>query len=243
MRDSLRALTVSGALGLAVAFAPAMAQQTGSAPQESGTSATPRIGLNGSLLPSTPTTPSTGAPEPAQESNAAADASPSKASDAAKDSDATKDSDVAKDSDAAKDSNTAKDLNSPQFDHGAGSAADEPATAIPRADMKKALSILRRSTRDYAACTQLKTCSTYFDSYGVAFTFADGTIAAYSHQQRGSISAHDCVVNARNAVARGDRSLAVQWLMAAQADILNRNWIGEHPDAILEALRTFHGWA
>jgi hypothetical protein len=24
---------------------------------------------------------------------------------------------------------------------------------------------------------------------------------------------------------------------------LNRNWIADHPDAMLEALRTFRGWA
>ena len=228
MRDSLRVLTISGALVLAVAFAPAMAQ-TESAPQESGTSATPRVGINGSLLPGAP------APVPAQESNAAAAASPSKDSDSAKDSDAAKDSGV------AKDSNTATDSDAPRFDHGTGSAAAESAAAIPSADKKKALSILRRSTRDYEACK--RSCFAYFDSFGVAFSFGDGTIAAYSHEQRGKISGHDCVVKARDALARGDRSLAAQWMMAAQADILNRNWIADHPDAMLEALRTFRGWA
>jgi hypothetical protein len=216
MRDPLRVLTVSGALVLAVAFAPAMAQ-TENAPQESRTSATPAIGINGSVLPSA------NAPVAAQESNVAADASPSK------------------DSDAAKDSNTATDPGAPQFDHGAGSAAGEPAAAVTSADKKKALSILRRSTRDYEACK--RSCFAYFDSFGVAFNFADGTIAAYAHEQRGKISGHDCVVNARSALARGDRSLAAQWMMAAQSDILNRNWIADHPDAMLEALRTFRGWA
>src|SRR5581483_9723806 len=218
MRALFRVRTVSGGLALVAALAPAMAQ-TGSAPQESGTRATPAIGLNGSLLPSA------GAAEHPQESNAAPEVS------------------TGKDPDAAQDSNTPEDPNAPQFDHGAGSAGPEPGVAIPRADMKKALSMLRRSTRDYQLCTRLKTCSVYFDSYGVAFTFADGTIAAYSHEQRGQISGHDCVVNARNALGRGDRSMAVQWMMAAQNDILNRNWISEHPDAMVEALRTFRGWA
>ena len=141
------------------------------------------------------------------------------------------------------DPNAVKDPNGPKFDHGVGSAVGEPAVAIPRADLKKAISILRRSTRDYAACTHVKTCSAYFDSFGVAFSFADGSIAAYSHEQRGLISGHDCVVKARNALNGGERSMAVQWMMAAQADILNRNWIADHPDAMLEALRTFRGWA
>src|SRR6185312_14514480 len=95
MRDSLRVLTISAALVLVAAFAPAMAQ-TDSAAQESGTSATPaapadagqaakkdapsdtppqpakrRIGINGSELPSEPA-------ETASQSNAAADANSSK---------------------------------------------------------------------------------------------------------------------------------------------------------------------
>jgi hypothetical protein len=216
--------------------------QTQSAPQESGTSAQPAIGINGSVLPSAhpAATPQESNPaadvSPGKDSNAAADASPGK------DSNAAADASPGKDSDAAKDSNTVKDANAPpQFDHGAGSAAGEPATTIPRADNKKALSILRRSTRDYEPCK--RSCFSYFDSFGVAFSFSDGTIAAYAHEQRGKISGHDCVVNARSALARGDRSLAAQWMMAAQTDILNRNWIADHPDAMLEALRTFRGWA
>ena len=265
MRDSLRVLTIAAALVLAVAFAPAMAQTDG-ASQESGQAAQkgaptdtrrPVIGINGSELPSG------GAPETAQQSNAAADANSSNDSNAAKASntdaqatspvkDATAGTQPATEQSAreppvgATGNGTAQDPNAtkaPQFEHGAGSAAGEPAVAIPKADLKKAISILRRSTRDYAACTRVKTCSAYFDSFGVAFSFADGSIAAYSHEQRGQISGHDCVVKARNALNGGERSLAVQWMMAAQADILNRNWIADHPDAVLEALRTFRGWA
>ena len=241
MRDPLRVLTISGALVLVVAFAPASAQ-TGGAAQESSSSATPpgaadgqavqqgaptnaprpAVGMNGSLLG--------GSPETLQQPNAAATA------------DSIKNSNAAKDSNAAQDPNAAKDTNAPQFDHGAP-ASGASSAAIPSADMKKAISILRRSTRDYAACTRVKTCSAYFDSFGVAFSFADGSIAAYSHEQRGPISGHDCVVKARTAMNSGERSLAVQWMMAAQSDILNRNWIADHPDAMLEALRTFRGWA
>ena len=177
-----------------------------------------------------PALPSGEAPESAQQSNAAADANSSK------------DSNAAQDPITAKDPDPAKGSAAPQFDHGAP-AASAPSVAIPSADVKKAISILRRSTRDYAACTRIKTCSAYFDSFGVAFSFADGSIAAYSHEQRGQISGHDCVVKARNALSGGERSMAVQWMMAAQADILNRNWIADHPDAMLEALRTFRGWA
>jgi hypothetical protein len=244
MRDLFRVLTISGALVLAVALAPVMAQTEG-APQDSSTSATPPaptdtrrpvIGLNGSELPSA------GAPETTQQSNAAAEApkdaqgaSVSNTAEASKEAGAPA-------AGATQDSNAAQDPEPPQFDRGVGSNS-APSAAIPRADMKKALSILRRSTRDYQTCLHIKACLVYFDSFGVAFTFADGTIAAYSHEQRGQISGHDCVINARGALSRGDRSMAVQWMMAAQSDILNRNWISDHPDAMVEALRTFRGWA
>lgn len=215
MRDSFRVLTISGALVLAAALAPAMAQ-TESAPQDSGTSATPPVASDTSGQ--APATQAEGAP--------AAGVPPA---------------------DAAKD--PAADPNAPKFvtpehrDDPTSTNASAPPVAIPPADMKKALSILRRSTRDYAPCTRVQNCSAYFDSFGVGFTFADGTIAAFSHEQRLQISGHDCVLKARGAFGRGDRSMAVQWMMAAQADILNRNWIGEHPDAMLEAIRTFKGWA
>lgn len=229
MRDSLRVLRISGTLVLALACAPVMAQQTGDTPR-------PAIGMNGSELPSG------GAPEPAQQSNAAAGADDGKDSNAANVSNIDAPASAAKDAPAGTQPGSAQDSNAPQFDHGAP-AAGASSVVIPSADLKKAISILRRSTRDYAACTHVKTCSAYFDSFGVAFSFADGTIAAYSHEQRGQISGHDCVVKARNALSGGERSLAVQWMMAAQADILNRNWIADHPDAMLEALRTFRGWA
>ena len=196
IRASFRVLTLAGALLLAVALAPAMAQ-TESAPQNSGTNATP--------------------PVPAEPGG-----------------------------EAPKDAGAAQDPDAPQFAHGDDStSADHGATssAIPAADMKKAFSILRRSTRDYAPCTHSKSCLAYFDSFGVGFTFADGTLAAFVHEQRLQISGHDCVLKARNALSGGDRSMAVQWMMAAQLDILNRNWIGDHPDAMVEALRTFRGWA
>ena len=231
MRDSLRVLTVSGALVLAVALAPAVAQ-TESAPQDSSTSDKPAIGLNGSLLPSAHTTKDSPPDMPAATGNNT-DASPP---------DSAKAPAAAQDSDAAKEPDVAKDPSAPKFDLGRDSTSSAvPPVAVPSGDKKKALSILRRSTRDYEPCK--RSCFAYFDSFGVAFNFADGTIAAYAHEQRGKISGHDCVVNARSALARGDRSLAAQWMMAAQADILNRNWIADHPDAMLEALRTFRGWA
>jgi hypothetical protein len=222
MRDSLRALTISGALTIAVALAPVMAQ-TEAAAQGSGTSATPAAQSESNAQP------------PASQSDAASQAPASPDAAAPKDGAGS----PAPDTPAA-----AKDPNAPQFDRGSESTSspDTPALAIAPADLKKALSMLRRTSRDYAPCTSTRFCTAYFDSFGVGFTFADGTLAPFSHEQRLQISGHDCVVNARSALGRGDRSMAVQWMMAAQADILNRNWIGDHPDAMVEALRTFRGW-
>jgi hypothetical protein len=111
-------------------------------------------------------------------------------------------------------------------------------TPIPDADLKKALSAVKSSWRDYAQCERAKLCSVDFESFGVGLTFNDGTIAPFAHAQRLSASGHDCILNARAALERGDKSMAVQWVMAAQLqEPLTRNWLGDHPDAVLAALQ------
>ena len=208
---------------LAAALAPALAQTGNAAAQGSGANATPAVPPDASK-DGGDTTPPPNAPDASKDGGGTTP--PPNTPDAAKDPDAPRFA-------------TPNAGESTSSDAAQGSAS--PA-AIPAADMKKSLSILRRSTRDYTMCTSTRLCLTYFDSYGVGFTFADGTLAAFSHEQRGQISGHDCVANARKALSHGDRSMAVQWMMAAQSDILNRNWISDHPDAMLQALRTFTGW-
>ncbi len=40
-----------------------------------------------------------------------------------------------------------------------------------------------------------------------------------------------------NALGHGNPGLAVQWVMASEMqEPLDRNWIGDHPDAVVEAL-------
>jgi hypothetical protein len=110
--------------------------------------------------------------------------------------------------------------------------------SIPDEDLKKAASQIRRSLHDYDKCTHSKACSSYFESFGVGITFGDGEIVPFAHVQRLTASKHDCIVNARDALDRGDRSMAVQWVMASEMlEPLDRNWLGDHPDAVLEALR------
>jgi hypothetical protein len=109
---------------------------------------------------------------------------------------------------------------------------------IPADDLKQAESEIRASWHDYEKCAHSKVCSAYFESFGVGITFGDGEIVPFRHLQRLTTSRHDCIQNARDAAARGDRGLAVQWVMASQSlEPLDRNWIGDHPDAVLEALR------
>ena len=112
------------------------------------------------------------------------------------------------------------------------------AVSVPDEDLKKAASEIRSSWRDYDKCTRSKVCSSYFESFGVGITFGDGEIVPFAHVQRLTASRHDCIMNARDALDRGDRGMAVQWVMASQMlEPLDRNWLGDHPDAVLEALR------
>ncbi len=120
--------------------------------------------------------------------------------------------------------------------------ADAEADAPPRAivsdaDVKKALTEIRTSWRDFNTCDRSDVCSAYFDTFGVALTFGDGSIAPFSHLRRRTLSAHDCIANARAALEQKERGLAVQWVMASQAEHPQlRAWMGDHPDAVVEAL-------
>jgi hypothetical protein len=117
-------------------------------------------------------------------------------------------------------------------------AQRSPAWAQTDSDVKKALAEIKVSFRDYGPCVRASQCAVYFDSFGVGLTFGDGSIAPFAHTQRLNASAHDCIVNARASLAHGDKPMAVQWVMAARLDDPGmRNWLGDHPEAVLEALR------
>jgi hypothetical protein len=119
-------------------------------------------------------------------------------------------------------------------------ALDPAAAPVPKADIKKAISHIRHAWGSGAPCPNVERCAAYFEAFGAALTFNDGTIAPLAHEQRLNRSAHDCIQEARAALHRGDRALAVQWVMAAHMDVpLTRNWLADHPDAVLEGLRHF----
>jgi hypothetical protein len=136
---------------------------------------------------------------------------------------------------AADPAQSANPTQSPSLAPAPGAAT---AVAIPADDLKKAGSEIRASWHDYDKCTRSKVCSSYFESFGVGLTFGDGEIVPFAHVQRLTASRHDCIVNARDALDHGNRGMAVQWVMASQMlEPLDRNWLGDHPDAVLEALR------
>ena len=134
------------------------------------------------------------------------------------------------------------DAAAPLADTAAAAASAGAPAPVSNADITKAISQIRSASRSYTPCDRPAKCSGNFESFGVALTFSDGTMAPFAHEQRLKQSGHDCIVNAREALARGDRALAVQWVMAAHIDDpLTRNWLGDHPDAVLEGLRRFSG--
>ena len=136
-------------------------------------------------------------------------------------------------------SNSAPPATAPPGGASAAAAASAP-TPVSKADVKKAISRMLRAYRIKVPCRDVARCATYFESFGVALTFSDGTIAPFAHEQRLERSAHDCIQEARAARREGNRALAVQWVMAAYMDDpLTRNWLADHPDAVLEGLNHF----
>ena len=81
---------------------------------------------------------------------------------------------------------------------------------IPKADVRKAISQIRRAWGSDALCWDVVRCAAYFSSFGAALTFNDGTMVPLAHEQRLSLSGHDCIQEARAALHEGNRALAVQ---------------------------------
>jgi hypothetical protein len=119
-------------------------------------------------------------------------------------------------------------------------ATASASTPVAKADIKKAISHIRRAWGSDAPCSGAARCAAYFESFGAALMFSDGTIVPLAHEQRLNRSGHDCIQEARASLHQGNRALAVQWVMAAHLDNpLTRNWLADHPDAVLEGLSHF----
>jgi hypothetical protein len=112
---------------------------------------------------------------------------------------------------------------------GVAAAADLTVKDVQRA--------LRAAWKDNNRCFEASLCNSYFDTFGVGLLFADGSARPFAHVQRGLASARDCIRSAKNALATGDRALAVQWAMATQPAPSMREWMRENPDAVIESLR------
>ena len=116
----------------------------------------------------------------------------------------------------------------------ANSGAQRPAAA----DVAQAIGYLKSAAADFTNCRHPSACYVYFDTFGVAIPFADGSIVPFSHVQRLTATSRECIKKAKALEAEGNRSLAVQWAMAARIENRSiRDWLGNHPDAVLEALR------
>jgi hypothetical protein len=112
---------------------------------------------------------------------------------------------------------------------GAAAAADPDVREIEKA--------MHKAWKDTTRCFDASLCNSYFDSFGVGLLFADGAARPFAHMQRGPASPRDCIRNAKLALSNGDRALAVQWVMATQRARI-RDWMREHPDDVIERLRT-----
>jgi hypothetical protein len=111
-------------------------------------------------------------------------------------------------------------------------------TAPAEADVSTAIGHVKDAWNDFTHCRRPSACNTYFDSFGVAISFDDGSIAPFAHVQRLTATSRDCIKTAKALLEQGDRSLALQWVMAARIENKRvRDWLGNHPDAVLEALR------
>jgi hypothetical protein len=126
----------------------------------------------------------------------------------------------------------------PTPDSSAPAASQSQIAAPVAADVAVALSYIRAAGADFTHCRRVSACTTYFETFGVAIPFSDGSIVPFSHVQRLTATSRDCVKKAKALQEQGDRSLAVQWAMAARLENPRvRDWLGSHPDAVLEALR------
>src|SRR3569833_684967 len=106
------------------------------------------------------------------------------------------------------------------------------------ADVEQATNYLKAAANDFTNCRRPSACYAYFDSFGVAIPFADGSVVPFAHVQRLSATARECIKKAKALEEEGNRSLAVQWAMAARIENRTiRDWLGNHPDAVLVALR------
>jgi hypothetical protein len=120
----------------------------------------------------------------------------------------------------------------------AAPAASQPQIAAPaEADVAVAIGYIKGAWNDFTHCRRASACNTYFETFGVAISFANGSFVPFSHVQRLTATSHDCIKTAKALREQGDKSLAVQWVMASRIENTRvRDWLGNHPDAILEAL-------
>ena len=130
------------------------------------------------------------------------------------------------------------EVQTPQGQVAAPSPAPPATSSVDPADVVTATAYVKEAWNDFTHCRRPSACNSYFESFGVAISFGDGSISPFAHVQRLSATSRDCIKTARAYLEQGDRSLAVQWALASRVENKQvRDWLGSHPDAVLEALR------
>jgi hypothetical protein len=112
-----------------------------------------------------------------------------------------------------------------------------PVHAQSQAEINEAFHRVTWAWNSRGPCADPSLCATPFETFGVSIRFNDGAVAPFAKVQRATASAHDCIRYAKDALARGDRGMAVQWVMASQLhNEAVRNWLRDNPDAVIAAL-------
>jgi len=107
--------------------------------------------------------------------------------------------------------------------------------SVHASDDDEALKHVVWAWNDSGPCKRTALCATYINHVGISFK--DGDLGIAVKIQRLTTSAHDCIANAKEAKRKGNRALAVEWVMASQ--IHNepvKRWLRDHGDAVLAAL-------
>jgi hypothetical protein len=72
-------------------------------------------------------------------------------------------------------------------------AAQLQVTAPAEADVNLAIGHVKQAWNDFTHCRRPSACNTYFESFGVAIAFGDGSIAPFAHVQRLTATSRDCI--------------------------------------------------
>lgn len=113
------------------------------------------------------------------------------------------------------------------------------ALADDTADASRAFADVNWAWSDRGPCSDVLLCATYLGDFSIKLHL-DGTITPVLHVQRLTTSAHDCIQRALEALAHGDKALAVSWVVATQLHNQDEmDWLGTHSNLVVSTLDHF----